>query len=98
MPQVPPRNAARAAYAAAALNLLAAVLMLAVLRPGLPVEGSRPADRLAYLVDHRAAWWIGWLSWHAAAISLVAFYIGLAGQWRDRAPILTALALVCAGA
>lgn len=96
--EVSPRHAAWAAYAAAGLNLMAGVAMLVWLEPGLPVEGSRLPDRMAYLSGHRAAWWGGWLLWHAAAISLLGFFVGLAGLWRRRAPIHCDLALLCGAA
>lgn len=96
--EVSSRQASRAAYVAAGLNLAAAAAMLLWLEPGLPVEGSRAADRMAYLASHRWAWWGGWLLWHAAAISLLGFYVGLAGLLLRRAPILCGLALLCGAA
>lgn len=93
-----PRQAAKAAYFAAALNLAGALAMLLSLRPGLPVEGSRLADRQAFLAGHLSEWWAAWLLWHAAAIALLGFYVGLAALWRRRAPILCGLALLCSAA
>lgn len=90
------RTASRAAYVAAVLNFAASAAMLTVLRPGLPVKGSVLADRLAFVSGQPALWWGGWLLWHAAAISLLGFYVGLAGHWNQRAPLLTVLALLCA--
>jgi hypothetical protein len=98
MLQIPPRTAARAAYAAAGLNLLAALAMPLLLAPGLPVADSLPADRLAYLAAHTARWWAGWLVWHAAAIALLGFYLALAGRWGPAAPWRCALTLLCATA
>jgi hypothetical protein len=95
---VSPRAAARAAYAAAGLNLLAALAMPLILQPGLPVPGSALADRLAYVRDHTALWGAGWIVWHAAAVALLAFYLGLAGRWGGRAPLRCGLALLCAAA
>jgi hypothetical protein len=92
---VAPRTAARAAYLAAALNLLAALAMLLILRLGLPAPGSQLEDRAAYLTTHLHAWWGAWLLWHAAAIALLAFYVVLAGQWWRAAPLRCVLALLC---
>ena len=97
---VPNRTAARIAYAAAAINLLASVVMLFVLRPGLPARGDFVAlrSRHAYVSTHLAAWRIGWLLWNAAAVVLLAFFVVLSLRWRDRAPVVSRLALVVAGA
>jgi hypothetical protein len=92
------RTAARAAYAAAVCNALAPLAMLALLRPGLPVPGSTPEQRLAYVVEHRVLWSLGWLAWHAAALTLLAFYLALALRWRRDAPLRCGLALLCATA
>jgi hypothetical protein len=90
--------AARAAYCAAALNLAAALALVLVLAPGLPAPGSTPALRLAYVAGHLGAWGAGWLVWHAAAVALLAFYVGLACRWGTRAPIRCILALLCGAA
>src|SRR5204863_9184250 len=45
-----------------------------------------------------ALWWGGWLVWHAAAISLMAFYLVLALRWGRLAPIRCGLAIVCGAA
>jgi hypothetical protein len=90
--------AAGAAYLAAALNLAAALALVGVLAPGLPAPESTPALRLAYIAEHLGAWWAGWLLWHAAALALLAFYVGLACRWRSRAPIRCGLALLCGAA
>ena len=89
---------ARAAYAAAVLNLLAPLATLTLLRPGMPLPGSTPADRMAYVSSHTGAWRAGWLVWHAAAIALQLFYLALALRWWTRAPLRCGLALLCAGA
>ena len=96
--KIPPRTAARAAYACAALNLAAAAAMLVLLQPGLPVPGSLAAARLEYIASHRSLWWAGWLSWHAAAVGLLGFYAALAGRWGAESPLGTTLALLCATA
>jgi len=45
-----------------------------------------------------AFWDAGWILWNAAAISLLAFYIGLAAQFWQAAPLRCVLALVAATA
>ena len=90
--------AARAAYVASALNLLASLAMVTVLRPGLPSADSTPTSRLAYIVAAIVPWSVGWLLWHAAALSLLAFYVALAIRWWDAAPIRCAVAVLCATA
>lgn len=94
MLELPPSRAARVAYVTAVLNLAAALLMLLALKPGLPVSGSLPADRIAFIEGNTALWWAGWLVWHAAALSLVLFLLVLAGRFRGRAPVLSAAAVV----
>jgi hypothetical protein len=92
--ELPPSRAARIAYLTAALNLAAALLMLLSLKPGLPVSAGMPADRIAFIERNTGLWWAGWLVWHAAAISLVLFFLVLAGRFRGRAPVLCAAAVV----
>ncbi len=97
MPNIPPRTAARAAYVCAALNLAAAFAMATLLRPGLPGAGSLLRDRMGYVtVGQPYAWWAGWFVWHAAALSLVAFYFALASRWGRSAPMRAFLAVACA--
>ena len=93
---IPYRTASRAAYAAAALNLAAAVSMAAWLKPGLPSLDTALRDRMAYVTLRPELWWGGWLVWHAAALSLLAFYAGIASRWGRRAPMRVNLALFCA--
>src|SRR3954447_4623633 len=87
MPPIPRRDIARLAYLVAALHLAAAVSIVALLQPGLPAASTTPAARQAFQADHLAAWWLGWLVWHAAGIALVALYVGLAQLWRPHAPL-----------
>jgi hypothetical protein len=89
-----PQTVGRAAYTAAALNLAAALAMLLLLQPGLPVEGSTLERRMAYLAGQTGAWWLGWLFWHAATIGLLGFYAGLAWLWGRQAPIRCTLAVL----
>jgi len=96
--EVTPRHAPTAAYIAAAVNLAAGLMMLLTLRYGVPAGESDLSARIAYVGDHILAWRVGWLVWNLAALSLLGFYVVLAARWRERAPILCALALLCAAA
>ena len=96
--EVSPRIAARMAFAAAGVHALAAAAMLVALQPGLPVAGSALADRMAYVSQQTVAWWLGWLTWHAADLALLAFYVALAGRWGRHAPVRCGLALLLGGA
>lgn len=91
-----PRHASTAAYIAAVVNLAAGLVMLLVLRHGIPAGESDLSARIAYVAEHTVAWRIGWLVWNLAAISLLGFFVALAARWRQRAPILCGLALLCA--
>jgi hypothetical protein len=86
------------AWAAAAVNLLAAILLATVLRPGLPGQGRSGTDRLTYIRGHLWVWRLGWLTWNVAAITLIALFVVLALRVRERSKVLAALALICAGA
>jgi hypothetical protein len=96
MVEVTPRHASTAAYVAAAANLTAGLVMLFALRHGVPAGESDLPARIAYVTGHTITWQVGWLVWNLAAISLLGFFVALAAQWRDRAPILCELALLCA--
>ena len=90
--------ASRLAYGAAGANLAAGAATLALLQPGLPVAGSVLQSRLAYVSGHTAAWWTGWLCWHAAALALLGLYVALARRWGRQAPVRCALSLLCGAA
>jgi hypothetical protein len=98
MADVASRHAPTAAYVAAAVNLAAGLVMLFALRYGIPAGESDLSARIDYVGDHILAWRVGWLVWNLAAISLLGFYVVLAARWRERAPILCDLALLCAAA
>ena len=57
------RRAALASFACAAIHIVAGMLMLLLLRPGLPLFPV--GERAAYLAEHAAAWRVGWASWIA---------------------------------
>jgi len=62
-----------AAPVCAATNAIAALAILAVLRPGTELI-TDVAERVAYISSHAIAWRAGWTLWIAAALSLLAFY------------------------
>ncbi len=96
MAEATPRHAPTAAYVAAAVNLAAGLVMLPALRHGIPAGESDLSARIAYVAEHTITWRMGWLVWNLAAISLLGFFVALAARWRQRAPILCGLALLCA--
>ena len=51
--------------------------MAVVLRHGLETNPDMQA-RLMFLVNHRSLWTLGWLTWTAAAIAILYFYMALA--------------------
>jgi hypothetical protein len=63
----------------AALNFAAAFALLFVLAPGTPLFAT-PEQRLIYVGTHLLEWRLGWMTWIAAAVSLLWFY----WWWRDR--------------
>jgi hypothetical protein len=63
----------------AALNFAAAFALLFVLAPATPLVAS-PEQRLVYVGTHLLEWRLGWMTWIAAALSLLWFY----WWWRDR--------------
>jgi hypothetical protein len=95
---MPKSASSQAAYLAAGVNLLAALMLLLVLRNGLPVSGAPVDERLSYIESHAGLWRAGWIIWSAAAITLVAFFVALAARFWAGAPLLCGLALVCAAA
>lgn len=96
VPDISPGAGRKLAYLAAFANVLAAALLLLVLRRGLPPENVRA--RAAFVISHEAVWRLGWLSWNVAAVMLLGLFLALASRWRTRAPVLCALAIVVATA
>lgn len=66
-----------AAWLAFAMHLVAGVAMAIVLRHGLETQADL-TGRLRFLVDHTAMWTTGWLTWNAAALSILYFYAACA--------------------
>jgi small multidrug resistance pump len=88
-----------AAPVCATLNAVAALALVAVLRPGTEVVPD-PADRAAFIASHPVVWRAGWSFWIAAALSLLAFYAwwgaGLRRPlWARAAFLVAAAGVVC---
>jgi hypothetical protein len=92
------KREADVAWAAAATNLIAALCLATILRPGLPGTGRDAIARETYLRTHVVLWRTGWLAWHAAALTLLALLVVLAFRARRTAPLVSVVALVCATA
>jgi hypothetical protein len=93
-----PPAAFRATLAVIGVIALACLLMLLVLRPGLPVDaGADPAPRLTWLVGHQALWRFAWFTWMASALGLLLFCFLLRPFLPDTPLTRYALALVAIG-
>jgi len=71
-----------ASWIALATHALAGVTMLLVLRHGLETNPDLPA-RLRFLAEQRAAWTLAWLTWNAAALSILYFCVAFAAAHRS---------------
>jgi len=60
-------------WACAAINALAAVAMLIVLRAGTEINPSM-TGRAVYITEHAVLWCAGWAVWMIAALSVVGYY------------------------
>jgi hypothetical protein len=72
----------RAALIAFLVHLIAGMAMALVLRYGLETTADLQA-RLAFLVNHRAAWTVAWLTWTAAAVAILYFYVAFADAFQS---------------
>src|SRR3989441_5223071 len=91
------RVRAAAGPACAAFNALAALAMIALLRPGTEVAPD-VAGRMAYIASHPVVWRAGWGLWGAAALSLLAFYAWWGARLPRRAWALAAFLVAALGA
>lgn len=85
----------RAAIAAFCAHLIAGIAMVLVLTHGLETTPDLQ-ERLAFLVNHRTLWTLGWLTWSAAAFAILYFYVVFAEIHQPRsqfAVLLTVIAL-----
>jgi hypothetical protein len=64
----------RAAIAAFCIHFVAGAAMALILRHGLETNPDLQT-RLGFLVNHRALWTFGWLTWTAAAFAILYFYV-----------------------
>jgi hypothetical protein len=102
-PNEPSENTHRAplvrlAYLAAALNAVASVVMVTVLRDGLPGGGNTANQRLEFIRSHIWQWRTGWLTWNLAALSLLALYVALGRAVGTPRSLMSRLALLFAAA
>ena len=67
----------RAAWIAFVAHLIAGFAMAVVLRRGLDTTPDLH-ERMAFIVDHRVWWTLSWLTWGAAAIAILYFYVTFA--------------------
>jgi len=91
-------RAGAVAWVAAATNLVAAVCLATVLRPGLPRPSTSALERSEYIRTHLFAWRLGWFAWHLAALALLALFVVLALRVRRAVPVIAVLAVACASA
>lgn len=85
-----------AALLVVATHVLASAATLVCLRPGLPMPGSEPAERAAWIASHRALWSLGWGTWQLAAVCLIVLYAMLLWRWSEEHPCLAAELFVVA--
>jgi len=78
----PRRRLRLSAGIALAAHLAAGLSMAAILRYGLQTNLDL-ASRLAFLVEHRALWTVGWLSWTLAGLSILYFYACYSAAHQD---------------
>src|SRR3989442_13971542 len=94
----PLKRLQRAAIVAFCLHLIAGAAMATVLRHGLETNPDLQS-RLGFLVEQRALWTLGWLTWSAAAIAILYFYSAFASahdQGKPPTPVLRLAVLLTA--
>lgn len=89
----------RAAWLAAATHAVAGLALLLVLRHGLDTNPSLEA-RARFVAEHGAQWTSAWLTWNAAALSILYFCVAFAAaHWSEHDTTTLALAVaVCTAA
>lgn len=93
-----PPIAARVAFATSITNVAASIVMLAVLRHGIPAGEPSIEDRFIFIRTHTSTWRWGWLVWMVAALTLLCLFVALAERWNSTSPILCMLAVALATA
>jgi hypothetical protein len=76
--------------------LIACLMMLLVLQPGLPVGGNT-AERMRYISEHALGWQLGWYSWMLSAIGLLMFALLLRPYLRPGGLVTTGVVLIGIG-
>lgn len=66
-----------AAWLSLAIHAIAGVAMATVLRYGLGSNADF-SGRVAFLVEHQRLWVLGWLTWNAAALAILYFFLSFA--------------------
>ena len=84
----------RSALIAFGIHLAAGLAMGLILREGLETNPDLQ-NRLRFITEHTAVWTLGWLTWTAAAIAILYFYLVFASthQIGNVAVLLTTAAL-----
>jgi hypothetical protein len=82
----------KAAVAALILHLIAGACMALILRHGLETNPDLQA-RISFITEQRGLWTFAWLTWTAAALSILNFYHALASaHGLSRIPVFLAAA------
>ena len=84
----------QSAVIAFSVHLIAGIAMALILRNGLETTPELQV-RLRFIAEHAALWTLGWLTWTAAAIAILYFYLVFASthQVGNLAVLLTATAV-----
>jgi hypothetical protein len=85
-----------AAVFALGLHLIAGVLMAVVLRWGLETNPD-VHSRMAFIVTHRAMWFVAWFSWTAAALGILYFYTSFAAAHQPSISFAVLLSIAAIG-
>jgi hypothetical protein len=89
----PLRRAAAIAFCA---HLVAGLSMAFVLRHGLETTPEL-RDRLAFLVNHRVLWTLGWFAWTIAALAILYFYFVFAAAHQRKSHFAVYLTVAALG-
>jgi hypothetical protein len=89
----PLRRAAAIAFCA---HLVAGLSMAFVLRHGLETTPELQ-DRLAFLVNHRVLWTLGWFAWTIAALAILYFYFVFAAAHQSKSHFAVYLTVAALG-
>ena len=73
----------RAAITALCIHFAAGAAMALILRQGLETNPD-VQSRLGFLINHRVLWTFGWLTWTAASLAILYFYVIFAATHSER--------------